>query len=263
MLGGATALPKAWRLGNRPNLRQMHHAACTTRVPPGLIDSKIIEAIEKQKELVSGASAAGAKVHKLPEQPRHIADDGDFHYAILRPSAVSESGKPSAEAKRFINETTAPDRPRVNRNAVVLAVPSRDGIEMARERVREYLGWEEVRDQLKDQQPDAIRDQMLVTEMDKARRRVPDAIKQAYSIVVTVNESNEIQAFKVVVTDQPLFTTIKADKRARIQETAISAEAMMPGGPYDLWRGRRAITPREGLGRGFRSIPETAQDAAV
>ncbi|MDE0183895.1 MAG: DUF499 domain-containing protein [Candidatus Poribacteria bacterium] len=234
--GGAAALPKAWRLGNRPNLRQMHHAACTTRVPPSLIDSKIIEAIEKQKDLVSGASAAGAKVHKLPEQPRHIADDGEFHYAILRPSAVSESGKPSTEAKRFINATTAPDRPRVNRNAVVLAVPSKDGIEMARVRVREYLGWEEVRDQLKDQQTDTIRDQMLVTEMDKARRRIPDAIKQAYSIVVTVNESNEIHAFKVVVTDQPLFTTIKADKRARVQETAISAEAMMPGGPYDLWR---------------------------
>ena len=29
---------------------------------------------------------------------------------------------------------------------------------------------------------------------------------------------------------------IKADRRARIQETAISAEALLPGGPYDLWR---------------------------
>ena len=122
--GGATALPKAWRLGNRPNLRQMHHAACTTRVPASLIDSKIIEAIEKQKDshfrcLVRRA----ARVHNLPARPRDIEDDGDFHYAVLAPSAVSESGKPSAETKRFINETTAPDRPRANRNAVVLAVP--------------------------------------------------------------------------------------------------------------------------------------------
>ena len=233
---GATQLPKAWRLGNRPNLRQMHHAACTTRVPASLIDSKIIEAIQKQKALTSGASAAGAKVHNLPERPREIADDGNFHYAVLGPSAVSESGKPSSEAKRFINETTAPDRPRVNRNAIVLAVSSRDGLEVVRVRVREYLGWEEVRDQLKDQQVDPIREQILIKEIDKARMRIPDAVKQAYSIVVTVNESNEVHAFKVVVTDEPLFTTIKADKRARIQETAISAEAMMPGGPYDLWR---------------------------
>ena len=109
----------------------MHHAACTTRVPASLIDSKIIEAIKKQKALTSGASAAGAKVHTLPERPRDIADDGDFHYAVLAPRAVSESGKPSTDAKRFINETTAVDRPRANRNAVVLAVPSRDGLEVA------------------------------------------------------------------------------------------------------------------------------------
>ena len=234
--GGTRQLPKAWRLGNRPNLRQMHHDACSTRVPPALVESQIINAIEKLKTLTSGASAAGARVHNLPERPRDIADDGEFHYAILGPQAASESGKPSAVAKRFIDETTASDRPRVFRNAVVLAVPSRDGLDAARTRVREYLGWEEVRDQLKDQPIDPIREQMLATETETARRRIPEAIRQAYSVVVTVSESNVIQAFKVVVTDEPLFTTIKADRRSRIQETAISSEAMMPGGPYDLWR---------------------------
>ena len=233
---GAAALPKAWRLGNRPNLRQMHHAACTSRVPPELVDSKVIEMIEKQKALTSGASAAGAKVHTLPERPHDIADDGEFHYAVLGPSAVSESGKPSAEAKRFINETTAVDRPRANRNALVLATPSRDGLEVVGNRVREYLGWEEVRNQLKPTDIDPLREQMLLRETDTARMRIPDAVKQAYSIVVTVNDSNEIHAFKVVVTDEPLFANIKNDKRSRIQETAISAEAMLPGGPYDLWR---------------------------
>ena len=90
---------------------------------------------------------------------------------------------------------------------------------------------------------------MLVSETDTARKRIPDAVKQAYSIVVTVNESNEVHAFKVVVTDEPLFTTIKADKRSRIQETAISAEAMLPGGPYDLWReGERSRRVRDLVG---------------
>ena len=61
-------LPKAWRLGNRPNLRQMHHDACSNRVPPTLVESQIVNAIEKLKALTSGASAAGAKVHNLPER---------------------------------------------------------------------------------------------------------------------------------------------------------------------------------------------------
>ena len=233
---GTKQLPSAWRLGNRPNLRQMHDDACANRVQPALVESQLSDHIEKQRSLTSGASAAGARVHNLPERPRDIEDDGQFHYAVLGPKAASESGKPSSEAKRFIDETTAPDRPRVNRNTVVLAVPSREGLDIARSRIREYLAWLEVRELLKDQQVDPVREQMLASESEAARRRIPEAIRQAYSIVVTVNEDNDIQAFRVAVNDDPLFVTIKADRRARIQETAISSEAMMPGGPYDLWR---------------------------
>ena len=232
---GTRQLPKAWRLGNRPNLRQMHDDACANRVQPALVESQLTEHISKQRSLTSNVPQ-GARVHNLPDRPRDIGDDGDFHYAILGPKSASEPGKPSAEARRFINETTAPDRPRVNRNAIVLAVPSKDGLDLVRNRIRDYLGWEEVRELLKGQPLDPIRQQMLAREADAARGRIPDAVRQAYSIVVTVNESNEIHAFRVAVSDEPLFTTIKADRRARIQETAISSEAMLPGGPYDLWR---------------------------
>ena len=234
-LDGIRNLPKAWRLGNRPNLRQMHDDACANRVPPALVESQLVSAIEKLRSLTAGASAAGARVHTLPDSPRDVQDDGEFHYAVLGPSAASESGKPSTEARRFIDETTAPDRPRANRNAIVLAVPSRDGLDAARTRIREQLGWQEVREQLKAQTIDPVREQMLSNETELASRHIPEAVKQAYSIVVTVSESNDIHAFKIAVTEEPLFTIIKADKRARIQETAISSEAMMPGGPYDLW----------------------------
>ena len=96
---GSDQLPKAWRLGNRPNLRQMHHEACNNRVPDSLVESQTINAIERLKTLTSGASAAGARVHTLPKRPRDVADDGKFHYCVLGPEAASESGKPSAEAK--------------------------------------------------------------------------------------------------------------------------------------------------------------------
>ena len=114
-------------------------------------------------------------------------------------------------------------------------MPSRDGLDAARIRIREHLGWLEVREQLKKQPIDPVREQVLANETELAARHIPEAVKQAYSIVVTVNESNDIHAFKIAVTEEPLFTIIKADKRARIQETAISSEAMVPGGPYDLW----------------------------
>ena len=73
---------------------------------------------------------------------------------------------------------------------------------------------------------------------------------------MTVNESNDIHAFKIVVTDEPLFTIIKADKRSRIQETAISAEAMMPGGPYDLWREEEPSRRVKDLVGAFAQFPK-------
>jgi hypothetical protein len=60
-------------------------------------------------------------------------------------------------------------------------------------------------------------------------------VQQAYCIVVTVSEKNEIQAFKLTVGGDSLFTLVKADQRSRIQETAISADALLPEGPYNLW----------------------------
>jgi len=237
--GAARQLPRSWRLGSRPNLRQMHFDACQ-RISADIIEQQLIDQIGKLKTLTAGASAAGAEVHNLPKRPNDIEDDGEFHFAVLGPRAASDSGKPSAEAKRFIDETTGPDKPRNYRNAVVLAVPSRDGIEAARNRIRDYLGWEEVRSQLKEQlkgqELDPIREATLSANISAARAKIAEAIQQAYCIVVTVSEKNEIQAFKITPDGPSLFARIKEDSRSRIQDTAISAEALLPDGPYNLWR---------------------------
>ena len=234
--GGPPPLPKAWRLGDRPNLKQMHDDACANRVTAEAVELKLLAEVRATKSLTQGTRAFGARVHMLPERPRDVEDDGEFHFAVLPPAAVSNAGRPSRAARRFIDETTGPDRPRIRRNAVVLVAPSTDGLDVARLRVREYLGWDDVQQQLKGQPQDPVREDMLATWTEEARRRMPEAIRQAWTIVVTANPRNEIQAFRVTVGSDPLFATVKADRRARIQETAINAEALLPGGPYDLWR---------------------------
>jgi hypothetical protein len=213
----------------------MHNEACR-RVSAELVEAKLNSEISGLKSLTAGASAAGARVHNLPERPKDIEDDGEFHYAVLGPKAASTAGNPSVEAKRFIEETTGSDRPRVYRNAVVLAVPSRDGLEMARDRIREYLGWEEVRNILKGQAIDPLRTELLNAYVDGAKKKIIDAVRQAYCLAVTVSDKNEILAYKLTVGTDPLFNIIKADERVRIQETAVSAEALLPEGPYNLWR---------------------------
>lgn len=232
---GKKELPSFWRLGSRPNLRQMHNEA-SRAVSPDLIEAKLLDAIGSLKSLTAGASAAGAGVHNLPTKPSDIEDDGDFHYAVLGPKAASLPGSPSAEACRFINETTSADRPRTFRNAVVLAVPSREGVDAVRGRIREYLAWEEVRELLKGQELDPLRVDLLRAYTEEAKKKISETVQQAYSIVVTVSDKNEIQAFKVTLGTDNFFATIKADSRSRIQDTAINAEALLPEGPYDLWK---------------------------
>lgn len=247
-------LPAAWRLGSKPNLRQMHDDA-KGRVPAELVEARLLDEIGKTKALTAGASAAGARVHTLPEKPHDIEDDGELHFAVLGPRFASESGKPNPEAQRFLAETTGPDRPRTYRNAVVLVAPSRDGIEVARDRVRDYLGWEAVREALKGQEVDPIREQLLAVKVDESRRGVPAAIRQAYCIVVTVSTQNEAQAFKLSSSEESLFAVVKGDQRSRIQETAVAADALLPGGPYDLWREGEAARRAGDLVGAFAQFP--------
>ena len=72
------------------------------------------------------------------QKPKDIEDDGEFHYGVLGPKAASDSGKPSAEARRFIDEKTGAESQRVYRNAVVLAAPSRDGLDVVRNAINCY-----------------------------------------------------------------------------------------------------------------------------
>ena len=230
------ALPRSWRLGNRPNLRQMHDEACQQRVSQEMVDERLRDEVRSTRMLTDGAKAAGATVHLLPASPRDVGDDGSFRYVILGADAASESGKPNNATKQVLEETTGPDRPRVHRNAVVLAVPSRDGLEAARAAVRALLGWEDVAAQLDAHKVDPFQAERLRRRLEEARERVPEIVRQAYAVVVTVNEHNDVQAFKLAAGPGPLFPAIKNDERARIKETAVDAETLLPDGPYDLWR---------------------------
>ncbi len=247
--------PGRWKLGNRPNLNQMH-AVAARNISEDIVEACLIDEISKNKHLTKGASAGGVHVHTLPKRPADIDDNGELHFVTLGPIAASESGKPSAEAKKYLNEKTGPENPRVFRNALILATPSKDGIEVARNRIRDYLAWKMVQEDLKKQEGefDAQRIASLHVKLDKARNAVPEAIRQAYCIVVTVSKENTVHAFKVTAGEEPLFQAIKASKDARIQDTAITAGALLPGGPYDLWRDGDAYRRVKDLAGAFAQL---------
>ena len=253
--GAAGALPRSWRLGNRPNLKQMHDEACTQRVSDDAVEHRLKDEAHRTRRLTEGARAAGAQVHNLPESPRDLGDNGEFRYAVLGPEAASESGRPSAVASRYLAETTGSDKPRVHRNIVVLAVPSRDGIAAVRDAVRSLLGWEDVQRQLTEHTVDPLQGERLRKRLEEARRRVPDTIRAAWCIVVTLSEAGDTQAFRLPADGGPLFAQIKGDDRSRIKETAVDAGALLPDGPYDLWQENEEARFVSELTRAFARNP--------
>lgn len=256
---GDSKLPETWRLGNRPNLTQMHSTKAKG-IHPDIIRARLREDVERVRSLTQGASALGVKVHMLPRSPRDVEDDGQMHFAVLPPSASSESGKPSAEAVKFLRET-GPDKPRVFKNAVMVLTPSRDGLNAAEIAVRNFLAWEQVQSELAGKPGEAkptvdpIRMANLKTQLDKARDRVPEAIKQAWCIVVTTSDKGEDQAFKITVGSEPHFDTIRSHKSSRIQEKPVTAEALLPDGPYDLWRAGETSRRVRDLAGAFAQLP--------
>ena len=234
---GTRGLPKTWRLGNQPNLKQMHDDARLNRVAKSAVDDMLTDEIKKANYLTSGADAMGAKVHKLPLDPKEVPSDGEFRFVLLGPGGQSESGKPSSLAIRFCEDGAGPESPRSAKNAILLAVPDRSGLAVAQEKIRDHLAWVDVKAQLASQVVDPLRSSKLDTEVTRSKRDISDAIRQAFCIVVTRGADDAVHAFKVTVDPtKSLFASIKEDAKSRIKDITLAPELLLPGGDYDLWR---------------------------
>jgi hypothetical protein len=233
---GTRELPRTWRMGDQPNLKQMHDDARQFRVSDPAVEEKLLELVRADAKLKAGAGP-GTKSHMLPAGPGDVTDDGDFHFAVLGPSAACESGKPSAEAVRFVDQTTGADKPRVSRNALVLGVPSAIGLAAARDRIRDHLAWLEVRKLLAGQPADALRSAKLQAGLKTSEDEMRRGVRQAWCIGVATAADDTVKAFKVTLDEnKTLFQSIKDDKDARIQDTALDPDLILPGSTYDLWR---------------------------
>ena len=236
---GSRGVPKTWRLGFQPNLKQMHDDAKVNRVGKSAVDDMLLDEIKAAKWLDAGASTLGAKVHRLPTGPDQVPSDGEFRYVILGPGGQSESGKPSALTVRFCDEGSSPNNPRDAKNAIVIAAPDRNAMAQAQEKVKDYLAWLEVKAQLSGHPIDPVRSSMLDTAVTGSKKDIAEALRQAYCIVVTRGTDDIVHAFKVTVDpSKPLFTTIKEDPKSRITDVVLAPDALLPdsGSGFDLWR---------------------------
>ena len=264
---GTAKLPKNWRLGGRPNLKQMHDDA-RGKVPPEAIEAQLDNQIRACKSLVDGIPPGVHKPYLLPDHPRDIGGKGEFHYAILGPKAASMPGNPSEEARRFLDQKNGPNNPRTDRNALILAVPSIDGLRVVENAIRDVLGWQSVEERLKGQEVDETRKQLLQREKKQAQNHLNEMVRQAYCIAVTVDYNDQDIAFRVIPDNVSLFSVISKHSQARIQDTAISSDALLPdsGSQMELFRAGEQSRPLSYLVDAFASdvrLPKLLNQNAV
>lgn len=231
-------LPKAWRLGRKPNLTQMHNQA-QAAIPNQAIENFLYEAVGKDKNFINGASTYELRSHVFPHSPAAVQNDGQYHYVVLGPQCVSDSKNIANEAKRYLELGTSANSPRSFRNALIMLAPSYDGLELAKKRIREALAWNQVLADLRQQGKGAIdpaRESTLISSKRLADSKVQDAIRQAWSMAIVMSEKGDAQCFKLAIdASTPPINALIKEPKARISVEPINAEALLPDGPYDLW----------------------------
>lgn len=229
-------LPEKWRLGTRPNLKHMHDDAMG-RIVLEQIEQKLADEINKLPRSLGQLPSMGIKVYALPDRPADVADAPNLQLVILGPRYQSEVGKPNKDAVRFLTETTSEERPRINRNALILVAPAKEVLQRARESMRAYLAWEDVRSQLQTK-GDGKEGRMsaLMAYLNEAKGVVPQTVAQAYCIAITLSERGEPIAFKVDVGSGSLFDAIRSERKSRIMSGRITSSALLPDGPYNIWK---------------------------
>lgn len=249
-------MPKEWKLGNKPNLNQMHNSQKKLLTLEEKAE-RLQKAIYNEKYFTSGIDPCVVS-HKLPSSPANVADDGKFHFVVLPPEGACDGDTPSAFAENFLKVTIHQGSPRIHSNAIVLLAPSKSGLDIAMERVADVIAWQKVKDELQQQSAatiDQSRLSTLGTLLNAANGKLSDAIKQAWCMAVTFDEKRTPKAFKLNLGSVTPFVAIKNDSRIRVQSSAINAESLLPGGPYNLWGQNDQYRPVKDILGTFTKLP--------
>jgi hypothetical protein len=230
-----TGVPKYWRLGPKPNLNQLHDSWKKRVIKHA--KSQFDELAEKKcTPLYEGAAEEGIKLHKLPETPADVEDDGNFRLVVLGADYAGVVGDRSLDkAQVFIRTHSSPSDTRTYQNIVLVVTPSVTGLHQAEQQIVEWLAWEEIEKSGQFKELDSFQQKVV---RDKKRETLKDAqtaVKNAYELVLYLEKDGSIQAKKITLGAQSLFSTLLQETSLRLFREKIDAAAIMPNGLYPVW----------------------------
>lgn len=230
-----TGVPKFWRLGPKPNLKQLHdfYKREALKYTKAEFDEL---AKTKCAPLYEDPYNTGVLFHKLPEDPGDIEDDGRFRIAVLGAEYAGIVGEPpGADAAAFLTTHSSPSDVRTYQNIVIIVVPSLPGLQQAEQNIADWMAWREIKRSDQYKEMDSGQQQIVRKREAEDLKEARTAVKNAYEIAIYLHKDASVQAGKITMGAESLLAALLGETNLRLFREKIEPTALMPGGPASVW----------------------------
>jgi hypothetical protein len=251
----AAGVPRFWRMGPKPNLRQVQEQYKKETLKRA--KDEFDEMVRNLKgNFYEPFADAGVNIYKLPKNPGNIEDNGEFAFVTLGADHAHAPGEALAtETAAFIEQGKSSASQRRFKNILVLLAPSRAGFAEAEQKIADHLAWIEVQkskdfDELKSDQQAVVQKRIRDT-----KGEAQSAVRNALEIVIHLDETGKVMPHKITVGPDGLYQELLGTKALRLFNERIDPDSIMPGGPYANWVNGQPFQPVEDLYKVFGRNP--------
>lgn len=251
----AAAVPRFWRMGPKPNLRQVQEQYKKETLKRAKDEFDEVARTLK-KGFYDPFADADVRVHKLPQNPGNVDDTGDFAFVVLGADhAHAPGGALASDTSAYIEQGKSAGTQRRFKNLVILLIPSQAGYAEAEQKIADHLAWIEV--QKSEHFKELKSDQQAIVQkrVRDSKGEAESSVRNAMEIVVHLDENGKVVAQKITVGPDGLFQELLGTKSLRLFNERIDPDAILPGGPYANWVTGQPCQPVEDLYKVFGRNP--------
>lgn len=251
----AAGVARFWRMGPKPNLRQVQeqYKKDTIKLAKDEFDT-IARGLKG--DFYDPFADAGVTVNKLPSTPGNVEDSGKFAFVVLGSDhAFAPGDSLPAKTSAFIEQGKSPGTQRKFKNIVVVLTPSRAGYNEAEQKIADHLAWIEVSKSKNFSEFKSDQQHIVNKRIRETKGEAQSAVRNAFELVVYLNEEGKVTSQKITVGPDGLFKELINTPCLRLFNEQIDPDSIMPGGPYANWVTGQPFQPVEDIYKIFGRNP--------
>lgn len=251
----AAGVPRFWRMGPKPNLRQVQEQYKKETLKRA--KDEFDELVRNLKgNFYEPFADAEVSIYKLPKTPGNVEDTGDFAFVVLGADHAHAPGTTlSSETAAFIEQGKSAGTQRRFKNIILVLIPSQSGYAEAEQKIADHLAWIEVQKSKHFEELDATLQAVVNKRIKDTKGESQSAVRNALEIVVHLDEAGKVVAQKITVGPDGLYQELLGTKALRLFNERIDPDSIMPGGPYANWVTGQPYQPVEDLYKVFGRNP--------